>query len=334
MMQIPSLLAGLVMAIVNDFLNQLVGLCAGRGGLLRLERRQLLEEFKNLPDSYEYKDECLPDCRLCMDSVSASADTGKDFERRSFLKPWEQPNHGITFRRTQKSLDLAKSIRLDNSIKVLDPFGLLQILPINPMSIPTQQSEHRQNFTIPPVWSGEHKASFPLTVLRVLSDPSRPNPRKIGQGHREAAKRGTDINGLGALKPSQGGSGLPSAVTGSHRFHTAATMGHSDTGVNPRRSDTKSVCLDKFEAEMKVLTIKLIRKGNFRREIVLGGLENRRWVRVEVDPACTSLEEMEQARQSTTILGYYGLPYQLPDAGRVDVYKNAHAMKSRKHYRG
>jgi hypothetical protein len=318
------------MAIMNDLLNQLVGLCAGRGALLRLERRQLLEEFKRLPENSEDKFECLSDCQIRMDFFSASADTGTDFERRSFLKPWEQPNHGITFRRMQKSPDLPKSTRRDSSIKILDPFGLLQTLPINPMRIPTQQGKHHQSFTIPPTWSGEHKASFPPAALPVPLVLSRPNPCKSSRGHQEAAKRVTNVNGLEALKPSQEANRPMSAVTDSHRFHIKPIMDHIDTGLNLRRSDTESVCLDKFEAEMKVLTIKLIRERYFRREIVLGGPENRYRIRVEVDAAGTSPEEMEQARQSTTIRGYYGLPYQHQDAGMADVYKNAHVMKGRR----
>jgi hypothetical protein len=105
-------------------------------------------------------------------------------------------------------------------------------------------------------------------------------------------------------------------------------------GFNLRRSDLESVCLDKFEAEMRALTIKLIRERCSGREIVLEGPENRYRVRVEVDDAGTLPDEMEHARQSTTIRGLYGLPYQLQDAGRVDVYKNTHAMKGRRCYRG
>jgi len=40
---------------MNNLLNQLVGLCAGREALLRLERRQLLEKFKRLPENPEDK---------------------------------------------------------------------------------------------------------------------------------------------------------------------------------------------------------------------------------------------------------------------------------------
>jgi hypothetical protein len=316
------------MAIMNEILNQLVGLCAGRGGLLRLERRKLLEEFKRLPDNHEDKVECLLDCQLCMGFVSVLADTGKDFARRSFLKLWEQSNHEITFRHRQRSLGLAQPIRHDGMIKILDPFALLQIRPINSTSMPTQQSQHHRNFTIPPTWSGEHKASFPPTVLPVPSVLSRPKPCKIGRGHQEAAKRVTDINSVEALKLLPGRNGLP------HRFHTEATMGHTDIGVNLRRRNTKPVYLDKFEAEMRALTIKLIRERNFRHEIVLGGPENRHRVRVGADVAGTSPEEMEQARQSTTTRGHYGLPYQLSDAGKVDVYRNTHAMKGRRDYRG
>jgi hypothetical protein len=322
------------MAALNDLLNQLVGLCAGRGGLLRLERRQLLEEFKRLPENYEDKVEFLSDCQICMDFISASADAGADVDRRSFLKPWEQPNHGITFRRRQKPSDLPKSIRHDGSIKILDPFAFLHTLPITPMSIPTQQIKLHQNFTIPQTWSGEHKASFPPTVLPVPLVLPRQSPCKVGQGYQEADKRLGDGNGLGALKPSQGANRLPSAVTDSHRFHIKATMDHIDTGFNFRRSDTESVYLDRFEAEMRNLTIKLIKESCFRHETVLGGPGNPYRVRVVVDAVGASPEEIEQAKQSTTIRGHYGLPYQLRDPGRVNVYKNAHAMETRGYFRG
>jgi len=238
-----------------------------------------------------------------MDFVGASANTGTDFERRSFLKPREQPNHEIKFRRMQKSPDLPKSTQHDSRIKTLDPFGLLQTLPINPMRIPAQQSKLHQNFTIPPTWSREHKASFPPAVLPVPLSPSCPNPCKSGRGHKEATKRVTDVNGLEVLKPSQGANRPTPAIANSHHINIKPIMDHIDTGLNLRRSDTESVCLDKFEAEMKVLTFKLIRERYFRREIVLGSPENRCRIRVKVDAASTSPEEMEQARQSTTIRG-------------------------------
>jgi hypothetical protein len=95
-----------------------VGLCAGRGGLLRLERGQLLKKFRRLPENYDDKVEYLPDYQICKDFVNASPDAGTDFELRRFLKPWEQPNDGIAFRRRQKSPHLPKSTRLDDSIKI------------------------------------------------------------------------------------------------------------------------------------------------------------------------------------------------------------------------
>jgi hypothetical protein len=313
---------------MNDFLNQLVGLCAGRGGRLRLERRQLLEEFKRLPDKYEHKDECLSDCQLCMDVVSASANTGEDFERPSFLKSWEQPNHGITFRHRRKFPHFEKSIRSNSSVKVLNPLALLQIRPINPIWVPTQQAEQLQNFTIPPTWSGEHRTSFPPILLPVTSVLSRPNTVKIGRGHNEAAKKLTDANGPEVLKSSWGGNEFPTTVTESHRFHIEATIGPTHT-INLRRRNTEPVLLDKFEADMKILTIKLIRERRVRREIVLGGPKNRHRVRVEVDAASTSPEEMEQARQLTTFRGDCGLQYQFLDAGKVDVYKDTRGTRGR-----
>lgn len=318
------------MVTMNGLLNQLVGLCAGRGGLLRLQRRQLLEEFKNLPDNYEHKDECLSDCQLCMDFVRASTHTGKDFERRSFLKPWEQPNHGITFRRRQKSPDLAKSTRHDENIKVLDPFGLLQTLPINPISIPTRQSKHCQNFTIPHSWSGEHKTSFPPILLPVRLRLPPQDGCRIGWGHQESAKKATHASGSEGSQCSLRGKRYSKADMNSNHVHVEPTEGNIDSRINLPQHTSQPVSLDNLEDKMTILTFKQIRERGLRRDIILGEPENRHRVRIEVDAADSSPEEMEQARQSTAFRGYYGLPYQFPDAGRVDVYMNAHAMKGRR----
>jgi hypothetical protein len=312
------------MATMNDLLNQLVGLCAGRGGLLRLERRKLREEFKNLPDNYEHEGECLSDCQLCTDFVSVSADTGKDFERRSFLKPWEQPDHGITFQRRRKSLDLTRSTWHDDTMEVFDLFGLLQTLPINRMGMPAQESKHCQNFTIPHSWSGEHMASFPPIVLPVPLSLPPPDCCRIGR--RASGSEGSQW--------SLRGKRYSRTDMNSNHIHIEPIAGNRDTRINLPQHTSQPVSLDDFEAKMTILTFKEIKERGLRRDMILGGPENRHRVRIEVDAANNSPEEMEQARQSTTFRGNYGLPYQLPDAGRVHVYMNAHAMKGRGCYRG
>ncbi len=326
-MQTPGLKAGCVVAAMNDFLNQLVGLCAGRGALLRLERRQLSEQFKSLSEDDEHKDACLSDCQICMDLVSTSTDAGKDPEPRGFPRPWEQPNHGTAVRQTSQTHRPAESVDL------FDPYVLLRIQPI-PILMRTQQAQQLQKFTIPPTWSGKHKTSFPSIARHAPSVLPRSDPCKIGRNKQSSAKRVPDANSGEAVESPQRGNRLPRAVTDSHRFHAQATSGHTETVVSLRRRNSTSVCLDKSEANMKSLTIKLIRERRVRREIVLGGPENRYRIRVEVDAANTSPEELEQARQSTTFRADCRLQYQFPDAGRVDVYKTVHALKSRRWYRG
>jgi hypothetical protein len=236
---------------MNDLLNQLVGLCAGRGAFLRLERRRLLEELKSLLVNFEYKDECLSDCQLCM-GVSATADPSNNPERRSLLKPWEQPNHGIKFRYRQQFP------QPDESVEVFDPYELFRIRPI-PIHMRNQDAQQIQNFTIPPTLSGEHTTSFPSIVLSVPSVLFRSNPYKIGQCYQNPAKRATHVNSNETLSPSQKGNRLLPVTIDSHRFYIPTIMQYTDTGADLRRHSTTSVFLDNFEADMRVLTSKLIR---------------------------------------------------------------------------
>jgi hypothetical protein len=62
------------MAMVNSILDQLVGLCAGREALLRLERRRLLKHFKHLPENYGQRNHRQSNRRLSLDVDGASVD--------------------------------------------------------------------------------------------------------------------------------------------------------------------------------------------------------------------------------------------------------------------
>jgi hypothetical protein len=221
---------------MNHLLNQLVGLCAGRGALLRLERRRLLEEFKSLLDNFEYKDES--DCQLCLGVVRATADPGNSPERRSPLRPWEQSNHGIKFRYRKQRVD------------VFDPYELFRIRPI-PIHMRNQDDQQIQNFTIPPTLSGEHTTSFPSIVLSAPSVLFRSNPYKIGRSCQNPTKRVTHVNSNETLSASQKGNRLSPVPTDSHRFYIPAIMRRTDIGAGLQKHSTTSVFLENFEADMR-----------------------------------------------------------------------------------
>lgn len=81
----------------NSFHDTLLGLCAGRSALLRIQRKRTLKYFQSLPSPHESSDRYTE-----VDGTQAGlADKGIAGERvanRSFLQPWKEPNFGITFR--------------------------------------------------------------------------------------------------------------------------------------------------------------------------------------------------------------------------------------------
>lgn len=274
---------------MTNLLNQLVGLCAGRGALLRLERRRLLEGFKSLPDNFEYKDEYIPDCQLCMDVVSATANSGNNPQRRSSLKPWEQPNHGIAFRHGPH---ISQS---DESVETFDPYELFRIRPI-PIHMRDHHAQQLQNFTIPPASSREHTTSFPSIVMSAPSVLFRSNPYKIGRSYQNPVKRVTHTNSNEIPSSLQKGNKISPAVTDSHRFHTPAIIRHKDTSIDLQRHSTTSVFLDNFEADMRILTDKLIRQEILGVRLYCQDqrIDNESELRWMLPGA--SQEELEQAR--------------------------------------
>lgn len=306
---------------MTNFLDQLVGLCAGRGALLRLNRRRLLEEFKSFQDNLEYKAECPSDCQLCMDAISGNADRSNNTERRSSFKPWEQPNHGIGFQHRPRILQPHKSV------EALDPYELLRIKPIS-VHMPIQDAQQLHNTTISPTSSSECMASFPSTVMGPLPLLFRSHPCKIARSYENSANRATRSNSNEFLNPSQKRNGFPLADTDSHRYHTPAIMRHSETSAGLQRHTATSVLLDNFESDMKILTEKLILQQMSRREIIITGSVNRPRVRVEVNATGASLAELELARKSTTFRGDSGLRRRSSEAGMVDMYKKTHASRA------
>ena len=221
---------------------------------MRLERQRLLEEFKSLLDNFEYKDESLSDCQLCLGVVRATTDPGNNSERRSLLRPWEQPNHGIKFRYRQQFP------QSDESVEVFDPYELFRIRPI-PIHMRNQDDQQIQNFTIPPTLSGEHTTSFPSIVLSAPSVLFRSNPYKIGRNYQNPAKRVTLVNSNETLSPYQKGNRLSLDPTDSHRFYIPVIMRRADIGAGLQKHSTTSVFLDNFEADMRVLTSKNYQTG-------------------------------------------------------------------------
>jgi hypothetical protein len=80
--------------VSDDTLNVLVGLCAGRGALLRIERKQTLKLFKRLSASETHIS--ILDDETWAAEVGGSV-VGEVEGHRSYLKPWAEPNFGVKF---------------------------------------------------------------------------------------------------------------------------------------------------------------------------------------------------------------------------------------------
>ena len=73
----------------NNIYDALIGLCAGRFGLLRIQRKQALKYFQSLPNLDESEE---------THGADNSDNVGIKVTNPSFLYPWKKPKPGITFR--------------------------------------------------------------------------------------------------------------------------------------------------------------------------------------------------------------------------------------------
>jgi hypothetical protein len=80
--------------VSDDTLNVLVGLCAGRGALLQMERKQTLKLFKHLTASQTHTP--VFDDEAWAAEVGGSI-VGEIEGHRSYLTPWAEPNFGVKF---------------------------------------------------------------------------------------------------------------------------------------------------------------------------------------------------------------------------------------------